>query len=765
MRYRWIFVAGTIFVTCLFLIHLNLLTFLIVLYWYIRLLYLNDKKVFIISTGFTLILFIQIFTFPRHSDIPEDTTEAITYIKPTSLKIDGDSLRFESYIFAYDESIIVQYKIDSELEKEQLLNQLPNSVILKGQLVSPEPNNNINQFNYNEYLKRQKIFYVFKAEEIKNVRNSHSPPLSFLLDQWRFKVIKTLERYFDGLLLNYIQALIFADYNSLDLQTTDLYKSLGIVHLISISGLHIDLIIQLISKLMNYLHISKERSNVFLMLLLPFYLIITGMGVSVFRAVISNVLSLFFNHCGYRLSKSDCWSITLILALILNPMIIFSIGFQLSYGLSGLLILLSESKILDTFSSINQVLIINVLMNLVSIPIITYHFFEFPMIAFILNILYIPIFSTIVFPLIVLSLFIGVTFQQSLITDNILSMVNGLLQFSEKILFIISDLKWMTIIPGRLSLLGYFGVIVALLLMIIKLNQFKSKWFFIGCIIYLIALNSNRLSILGHIYMVDVGQGESILIKPPLSSEGMLIDTGGMHKWEKEDWQQRINDYSIAENELIPTIKSFGINTLNRVYLTHGDNDHIGELEKLVTNFNVKEVASSKATLSSELFQTFKLDNQTDIIEIKAPSTLNKTGVDMIALYPVIELDDSNNASLVLAGQFGNLTWLFTGDLEEAGELELIKYYPDLKIDVLKVGHHGSETSSSSKFIDHFSPNYALISAGYNNRYNHPHEVVINRLNNSNTIVYRTDLEGGILYTYSNNSIINQLFTKFITVK
>lgn len=125
-------------------------------------------------------------------------------------------------------------------------------------------------------------------------------------------------------------------------------------------------------------------------------------------------------------------------------------------------------------------------------------------------------------------------------------------------------------------------------------------------------------------------------------------------------------------------------------------------------------------------------------------------GPSLTVLWPIEVGEGGNNDSLVLYGKVGNYYWLFTGDVEEAGELELVAFYPHLKVDILKVGHHGSQTSTSEKFIQQIKPKIALISCGLNNRYNHPNGDVLGRLADLDTTIYRTDLQGSFRYTYSN---------------
>jgi len=114
--------------------------------------------------------------------------------------------------------------------------------------------------------------------------------------------------------------------------------------------------------------------------------------------------------------------------------------------------------------------------------------------------------------------------------------------------------------------------------------------------------------------------------------------------------------------------------------------------------------------------------------------------------------ETSNNRSIVIDAKLGNLRWLFTGDLEKEGEQRILKDFPNLKADVLKVGHHGSKTSTSEEFVQHLNPKVALVSAGQKNRYGHPHQEILELLKSYGVYIYRTDENGGVMYEFTKKS-------------
>ena len=237
--------------------------------------------------------------------------------------------------------------------------------------------------------------------------------------------------------------------------------------------------------------------------------------------------------------------------------------------------------------------------------------------------------------------------------------------------------------------------------------------------------------------MIDVGQGDSILLRYPNNKNNILIDTGGIMSYPKEKWQERTSNYSIASDTIIPYLKSLGISSLDYLILTHGDNDHCGEAINLIKNFKVNNVIFNKGTynkLEEDIITVLKQKH------IKYFNDINK--IDRIYFINNNIYNDENNNSIVNYIEYNRYKFLFMGDASTKVEESILNKYNIFDIDILKVGHHGSETSSGEEFIDIIKPRYSLISVGKKNRYNHPNKKVINNLADSK--VFRTDIDGSI---------------------
>ena len=222
----------------------------------------------------------------------------------------------------------------------------------------------------------------------------------------------------------------------------------------------------------------------------------------------------------------------------------------------------------------------------------------------------------------------------------------------------------------------------------------------------------------------------------------VLIDTGG--KIFKN------NANMISKNTLIPLFKSYGIRSIDYLILTHGDYDHMGEAVNLVNNFKVEKVifnCGEYNDLEKELIKV--LDKK----KIKYYSCIKELNIDKNKLYflQTKEYDNENDNSNVIYTELDGYKFMFMGDASVTTEKEIISKYDLPDIDVLKVGHHGSKTSSGKEFINEINPKYSIISVGKKNRYGHPNKEVLDNLNDSK--IYRTDQDGSVMFKIKNNKL------------
>ena len=240
------------------------------------------------------------------------------------------------------------------------------------------------------------------------------------------------------------------------------------------------------------------------------------------------------------------------------------------------------------------------------------------------------------------------------------------------------------------------------------------------------------------------------MIRLPNNSGNILIDTGGKFSYEMEKWREKRSKYSIVKSSTIPFLKSFGIKKLDYFILSHGDYDHMGEAINLVENFKVEKVIFNCGLyndLENELIEV--LDKK----KIKYYFCIKELNIDNNKFHflQTKEYDNENDNSNVIYTKMNGYKFMFMGDAGVDKEKDILEKYNISNIDVLKVGHHGSKTSSSKKFIDEINPKYGVISVSKNNKYGHPNKEVLNNLSDSK--IYRTDDDGSILFKIKNNKL------------
>ena len=360
------------------------------------------------------------------------------------------------------------------------------------------------------------------------------------------------------------------------------------------------------------------------------------------------------------------------------------------------------------------------------------NFYEVNFLSIIYNLFFVPFITMLILPLTLISFIFPVL-------DNILHILIFILENLTLFLSKISALK-ITFCKVNFVIFCLYYVLIIFCLFYLKKGK-KSVVFFL---LIVIIIHSNIKFINNdYVMFMDVNQGDSTLIV--VNKKVTLIDTGGILQLNIDKY-----DYNITNNRTIPYLKSKGIKKIDNLILTHGDYDHVGEAINIVNNFKVEKVIFNCGKfndLEKELIKV--LDKR----KIKYYSCINELNIDDNKLYflQTKEYDNENDNSNVIYTKINGYKFMFMGDAGVDKEKDILENYNISNIDVLKVGHHGSTTSSSKKFIDEINPKYGVISVGKNNKYGHPNKEVLNNLSDSK--IYRTDEDGSILFKIKNNKL------------
>ena len=663
------------------------------------------------------------FCFPIKSKYSCDTKEIIGQV--IDYQIDGSKLKLT---IKEKEKIIVYYYFKSETEKNNYEQKLELGIILKivGKLAIPKNSKTPNGFNYRNYLKYHHINYYMNVSSLKIIKNNTS--VFYYIKNRLIERIDIIDN------TGYLKTFILGDKTSLDSEVMSVYQENGISHLFSISGMHVSLIVGMLMKVLNKVSYSNFYKYGIVIPILIFYLFLTGCGASILRTVIMVIVFAVNKSFNLKIKGLDLMLIVLIIAILINPFIIYDMGFQFSYSISFTLVVFGK-KFTRLKKKWQQNLVTSVICFLVSFPICIYYYSTINVLSILLNLLMIPLVSIIVFPMTLLTFVCPIIYPLYKIVIFVLEEISG----------IVSKIKFFELVLAKPSL---FLILIYYSLIYLSFWKLKYLVLFVLAVIihkcYLYFDNSFLLTAL------DVGQGDSIFIKLPNNQGNMLIDTGGKLNSVTEEWKKTNKEYSIVVNNTISYLKSLGIDSIDYLIITHGDYDHMGEVINLVNNFKVEKVifnCGEYNDLEKELIKV--LDKK----KIKYYSCIKELNIDKNKLYflQTKVYDNENDNSNVIYTELNGYRFMFMGDASSATEHEILNKYNLPKIDVLKVGHHGSKTSSGEEFIESIKPKYSIISVGKNNRYGHPNKEVLNNLENSK--IYRTDQDGSIMFKIKNNKL------------
>ncbi len=653
-----------------------------------------------------LVLLISIIrlSIPINSNYNESSTSFIGIITKIIIKDDKVTLYVNN-----KETVIATY-YDSRCNYK-----LGDKVKVLGEFKLPSTNTSDYLFDYRKYLRNRRIFYLIDVASIKKIKSNSN--IYYYLKQ---KLIDSLDYN------PYLFTFILGDKSYLDSNIKRSYQSNGISHLFCISGMHTALLISIISKLLKKFKLNENNLFVITTIILIIYLFLVGLSPSILRAVLFYIIfSINRINCFY-IKPTNLFFLVLSISLLVNPYYIYDVGYLYSYSISFALI--KMLGFLQTNKYFKTLFKTSILSLLISLPITLYNFYEINILSIIYNLIFIPIISLIIFPLSLLVVII----------KPLIPIYNLLIKIVENLSLLLSKISFGKLLFKRLPITIY---IIYFIIIIIYL--YKPKRLVLLILLFLLTIHlfipyfdSNYLKI------IDVGQGDSSLIH--YNHKNILIDTGGITSYYKK------TDGIVFNNTLNPLLKSSGIKKINYLILTHGDFDHMGEAINIVENYKVDKVIFNCGDynyLEKELIKVLDKKN------IKYYTCINELNISNNKLYflQTIDFNDENDNSNVIYTELNGYKFMFMGDASTKTEEEIIKEYDLPKIDVLKVGHHGSRTSSSKEFINTIKPKYSIISVGKDNKFKHPNKEALDNLKNSK--IYRTDRDGSIVIKVKNNEL------------
>lgn len=602
------------------------------------------------------------------------------------------------------------------------------------------------------YLETKGFSYKLYPEQMWKTGKAVS--FSSKMAEGRAKVHTVLDEMLPMEESGILKAMLTGDRSDLPKESYELYTRAGVVHVLCISGLHMSCLALYVSVFMEkILKCSKRSSAVVTMLVALGFLAFTGATPSAVRAV-TMICVVMTGRVLFRLhDRRNEIAIAAFLILLIQPLYLFHIGFQLSFITVIGLCLAAErmeqkrKKDRTPLDWVKESIFFSFYASLWSYPLVAYHFYAISTVGILANLVILPL-SGLLLGFGILSAVLGLFYLPAGIFAAGSAYV--ILQIYEITCTVLLKLPFSYLLvgqPTQLTVLLCYG----LLLFYLKWGERKGSWkaAMVFCVALLCTVFENTwFRKENTVAFLDVGQGDAAVIST-YDEKTYLVDGGGQY------------GKALGENTgatvLLPYLEYLGVSKLDGIFLSHPDTDHmtgiLEVLEEIPTEglyFSAYPFAETEELI---LLKETVAQKRVPLYTIKAGDGSADGAWE--CLYPFAEtafLDgDDNHGSAVLRYTYGGTTVLFTGDIANTDEAILLGEKSNLSADVLKVSHHGSNHSSSEAFLTVVDAEEAVISCGENNIYRHPHADTLMRLEEADTKVYRTDLEGSILLTIASD--------------
>lgn len=701
-------------------------------------------------------------------------------IKKHPLKMKGKiSVEWEES-FAKQDALKLKNKENEEYKVSHTCIEIGDFIKIKGSFSLTQTERNPGEWDYRTYCYARGVGFGGWGEYIQCIRKNN-----LFFKNIRYQYLQMagdiLDRYMEKQDAGMVKAMLLGDKSSLDERERNLYQWSGIAHLLAVSGLHISLLG------MGCWNVARKAGGslcfcvMFSGSIVVIFGWLSGWSPSAQRAVF-----MFCLIMGAKLSGRtyDIWSalaFSLFWILWDSPRMMLEGGVQLSFGavasIVGIGKIVSEWTIgqgeKQPQSALAKAIVMNLAVQWGTLPIICYWYFEFPPYTIVLNLLVIPFMGGILvsgLSVVLLGCIPGMgglAVMAAGPAHYILKLYHFLCAFSLRLPKSIQ----VTGRPESGKMIVYYGILGGLLWYIFHVKHINKKkeeryvrkeekqvekyskvhWSRMMILILLFScctqlLKEKQPNCL-EIWFLDVGQGDGILIRT--EKYNILLDGGSTDRNE------------LGKYALEPVLKSMGIKTIDYAFVSHGDSDHISGLEYLLGNESRVEVKCLVLPKNQDdpVYERLKKYSTGKLLEFGEGDLWEDGKLKIYGLYPSEKTaaSDRNNHSIVMLMEYGDCSVLFTGDIEQEAEEQLLQLYkPYLEgrdIDILKVAHHGSETSTGEMFLDAVSPKYAVLSYGKGNSYGHPSSIVLKRLQERNITIFSTSDQGAICLKYKKEKI------------
>lgn len=678
------------------------ISLLLILFIYLIYIFKKSKKLFICT--FLLISYLMI----------RIVIDKISYSKiPSSINADlvvekvKETSNNYQVTFKYKKYKYIAYH-DEEL--------IPGDIYhITAKILEPDSSHYPNGFDYRSYLYNQQIYGILEIDSINYVKTTFS---LYILN---YRVNNYLTNKLELSSVGMIKALTIGNKDQFEEDLLNNISKIGISHLFVISGLHISILISIIEFIVKKIKIKNTHQSLLTIGVLILYFWLCGFLISVFRVIYSYILKYINKTKKLSLSNIDIMAINILTILLINYKLTFSYSFILSYLISSSIIITShfyQGK--GLLNIVKNNFKISLMATLVTIPIVINISPDINLLSVIYNLFYIPFVSYIMLPLaIVITIipYFQILFQYIYIGFTYITNLLASVKF----------------LPITLPSVNVVIIIIFYVLLYGVLKEYenngklhlKSGLLKVGMLVGLIVIWSNiaLFNTNQNIYFLDLPKGEATFIQDRFNKTNILIDTG-------ED----------GYDDIILFLKKRGIRRIDAIFISHSDSDHCGMLDEICEEFKVKCIYISRYDIGSIL----KVSRDIKIIKLNKGDIVKINDISFKVISPSKKYQTTNNNSLVLYANIFDIKYLFTGDIEKEVEQNL----PMIgSVEVLKVAHHGSNTSTSDEFLSKIKFKYAICMNGYKNQYSFPTQNIVNKLKSkilitsqTKTIIIRKDI-------------------------
>lgn len=639
--------------------------------------------------------------------------------------------------------------------------KLGSHIHLRATIYPLEPKSNPYEFNYKSYLASQNIYTQAGITKVYAI----TPPSTWLswnnARQW---ALTQINHNFDKETIPLAKALLMGYKNELDREDKIAFSRVGLSHIMAVSGLHVGFILAPFWFCIPFLWTlrrGKEFGLLFLIFLLFMYAGLTGFSASVTRASITGGLITYGRLFHKARDSINLTAVAALIILLLRPNELFEIGFQLSFA--AVFIILLTLPVLQQFLPDRirfrwygqpiMIVLVSVVVQLGLYPLLSYYFGEFSLSGPLANALVVPGLMVVV-PFSLFLLLVSTVFPMAgYILNTPCRLFLDLLQW-----FVTHAASWQWSwmqTPSTGILLFLIWLIGTLLIASLLIPKYR--WKLLAVFLLLLCLHQGKKLYLHlrppslEVTILDVGQGDAALIKTP-AGKYILVDTG---RWTP--------DYNSGQYVIMPHLKALGVQKLDAVFLSHPHADHIGGILELIRKMPIDIIYNSGFEYDSKLYKNYlelAAEKSIAIKSLHAGMSIDLDPMLRTLIYgpsPANHHSDPNEHSLVVEFIYGKTQFLFMGDAGKAQERLLVQNFGSMiNTDFLKVGHHGSRTSSSTAFLHTATPVYAAVSLGKTNKFKHPHPEAINHLRRSGTSMAFTSLDGALRFVSDGSTIVRK---------